>query len=194
MTMTVTTQILLSIGYVAVAVLLLSLNLASSWRWQVKIGAIVLVSALYVGTYMGAKELPGWASRTKLPDYFRLHWGVITEPDKFSGEDGRILVWVEALDDKDQSLTPPRAHELAYDDELAQRIEAALGLVAEGESVTGSLNQDEGGEETPEGELSAESSDPDGEGGDAVFPTAGAPPDVHFEQMKPPEQPAKSVL
>lgn len=192
--MTITTQILMSISYVAVAALLLSLNIASTWRWQIKMAAIVLVSALYVGTYFGAKELPGWPSRAELPDYFRLHWGIITEPDKYSGEEGRILVWAEALDDNDQSLGSPRAHKLAYDDDLAERIEAALGLVSEGHSVTGNLKDEGEGEEAEDGENSAETAEPGGGDGDAVFSTTGAPPEVHFEQMKPPEQPAKSVL
>ena len=188
--MTITSQILLSVSYVAVAALLLSLNIASTWRWQVKTAGIVLVSALYVGTYLGVKDLPGWPSRAELPDYFRLHWGIVTEPDKYSGEKGRILVWVEALDDKDQSLASPRAHNLPYDDDLAQRIEAALSLVSDGQSVTGSLKDNGAGEEELEGKASAEQSAPGGGGSDAVFSTTGAPPDVYFEQMKPPEQPA----
>ncbi len=187
-------QILLSASYVAVAALLLSLNIASAWRWQIKTVSIVLVSALYIGTYLGVKELPGWPSRAELPGYFRLHWGIVTEPDKYSGEQGRILVWVEALDDKDQSLASPRTHNLPYEDDLALRIEAALRLVSEGQKVTGSLHSEGDGEEAADGDASTQNVEPGGGDGDAVFSTTGAPPDVHFEQMKPPKQPTKSVL
>lgn len=192
--MTTTTLILLSASYVAVAALLLSLNVASVWRWQVKIASIVIVSALYVGTYLGAKELLGWPSGTEMPDYFRLHWAIVTEPDKFTGEDGRILVWAEQLDEKDQSLAPPRAYRLDYDDELARRIEHALGLVSEGQAITGSLNTETDGEEAEDSDQATDGGDTDAGQSDGSFQAIGAPPDLHFKQMRPPEQPAKRAL
>ncbi|NQV22087.1 MAG: hypothetical protein HQ511_11785 [Rhodospirillales bacterium] len=192
--MTGTTLILLSASYVAVAALLLSLNVASAWRWQIKIAGIIIVSALYVGTYLGAKELLGWPSGTAMPDYFRLHWAIVTEPDKFTGEDGRILVWAEQLDDKDQSLAPPRAYRLAYDDELARRIEHALGLVSEGQAITGSLNTKTDSDEAEDSDQAADGSEADSGQSDGSFQAIGAPPDLHFEQMRPPERPAKRAL
>ena len=41
--------LLLGIAYAVVAALLLNLNLASPWRREIKIAAIFLVTALYVG-------------------------------------------------------------------------------------------------------------------------------------------------
>lgn len=193
--MTTSTLILLSASYVAVAALLLSLNLASSWRWPIKMAGIVLVSALYVGSYIGAKDLVGWPSKTALPDYFRLHWAVVSEPDKYSGDEGRILVWAEALDDNDLPLSVPRAHQLPYDDELAQRIERALGLVSEGQQISGTLNSESDGEEAEDqdAESPANESGADGQG-DGGFQVIGPPPDLHFEQIRPPPQPAKQTL
>jgi len=179
---------------VAVAALLLSLNLASSWRWPIKVVGILVVSALYIGTYLGAEGLPGWPSKSALPDYFRLHWAIVTEPDKLTGESGNILVWTEALDDEDHSLNPPRAFELTYDDELAQRIERALGLISEGQAITGSFKAAETGEETDEEGTAGEEEIGAGQGGNDSIRGVGQPPELFFEQMKPPPQPAKRLL
>lgn len=192
--MTTTTVVLLSAGYAAVAALLLSLNLASAWRWPIKLGGILIVSGLYIGTYIGAGGLTGWASRSAMPDYFRLHWAIVTEPDKFSGEDGRILVWAEALDQSDRSLSPPRAFELPYDDALAQRLERALGLVSEGQAVTGSLktgDADQHADDEGSPEMGKNNGGPQG---DAAGRTSGPPPELYFEQMRPPPRPAKQLL
>jgi hypothetical protein len=189
---TTMTLVLLSASYVAVAALLLSLNLASAWRWQIKLAGILIVSALYIGTYVGAEGLSGWPSQSAMPGYFRLHWAVVTEPDKFSGEDGRILVWAEALDESDRSLSPPRAFKLSYDDELARRIERALGMVSEGQAVTGSLKTESTGEEADEDGVPEAGKD--GAGGDATRRTTGPPPEFYFEQMRPPPRPTKQLL
>ena len=46
--------LLLGLAYAALAALLLSLNLETKYRREIKIGAIVFVTLLYIGTYQGA--------------------------------------------------------------------------------------------------------------------------------------------
>ena len=59
--------LLLGLAYAALAALLLSLNLETKYRREIKIGAIVAVTLLYVGTYHGAQNLRGWALPMRRP-------------------------------------------------------------------------------------------------------------------------------
>ena len=74
--------LLMGIAYALVAALLLNLNLASPWRREIKLAAIILVTGLYVGTYIGAQDLRGWAIATPPENPFKLHWAVIEEPER----------------------------------------------------------------------------------------------------------------
>ena len=53
-------SLLLALAYVAVAALLLNLNVTSAWSAPVKAAAIAVVSLLYGGTYLGIRTLEGW--------------------------------------------------------------------------------------------------------------------------------------
>lgn len=191
--MTTASIVLLSAGYVGVAVLLVSLHLASTLRWQIKLAAAVAVGILYLATYFGLKELPGWPSDAVPPDYFRLHWAVVVEPDKLTGAPGEILIWVQALDENDLPISSPRAHRLAYDDALAERIDAALHMVADGRQVAGAMIDDRAA--TTAADNAPGGGDASGGGNlasSATYP--GTPGSIYFEQMRPPPQPAKEVL
>ena len=89
--------LLLGIAYAVVAALLLNLNLASPWRREIKLAAIFLVTALYVGAYIGAQNLRGWAIAEPPASPFKLHWAVIEEPDKVNGTPGRIYILAQPM-------------------------------------------------------------------------------------------------
>ncbi len=72
-------------GYVLLAVLLLSLNFHSHWPWQVKAGAVTLVSGFYIVTYYSFSPLLGWPAAAELPNRFQLLAVDIREPDKTTG-------------------------------------------------------------------------------------------------------------
>ena len=87
------------LSYVVVAVLLLSLNLASRWHWSVKAGAIAVTSVFFGVSYVSIAGLIGWPSEAHVPERFQLDWGTVVEPDKLNGSPGSIYLWVEALDE-----------------------------------------------------------------------------------------------
>src|SRR5215471_3280702 len=71
-------------SYVIVAVLLLSLNLASRWHWGVKAMAITTTTGFFVVSYLSITELIGWPSEARIPGHFQLHWATVVEPDKMN--------------------------------------------------------------------------------------------------------------
>ena len=69
--------LLLGLAYAVVAALLLTLNLQTPYRREIKLTAILIVSLLYIGAYHGAQNLRGWAISAAPPNPFKLHWAVV---------------------------------------------------------------------------------------------------------------------
>jgi hypothetical protein len=125
--------LVLTLAYVAVAALLLNLNLATRYGAPVKTLAIVLVSLLYFGTWHGVRGLMGWPSAEPMPDNFRVLWISIDEPDKSNSLPGAIDYWVRALDSAGLASGAPRAHRLAWSEAEAEAAAEALRRMEEGE-------------------------------------------------------------
>ena len=129
------TLVLLTLAYVGVAALLLNLNLGTRRRGTVKLLAIALVTALYVGAWHGHKGLLGWASSEPLPTRFRLHYATVEEPDKGAARPGTIYLWISALDGP--GLREPRAYRITWDADTARAVLDALAAVERGVKVEG---------------------------------------------------------
>jgi len=114
----------LSVAYVGLAALLLSLNLSTRFPTWVKLGAILLVTGLYFLTYHSLKEMAGWPAKGALPEQFLLLASSVTEPDPGAGTDGIIHIWVKSLEG-DRPASEPRAFALPYLKELHSRLEEA---------------------------------------------------------------------
>ena len=123
--------------YVLLGVLLLSLNMGSRWSWRIKAGAILLTSAAYYLTYHSVDELKGWPVPDPLPERFAVHWVQVDEPNKATGEEGRIYIWLRHLDDLEQPVGKPRVHEILFDDVLAQRTQEVLASLMDGQQING---------------------------------------------------------
>ena len=130
-------EIGLAVAYVFVAVLVLNLWTATQWRMAVKIAVVLLTSLLYVGTYVGIKELRGWPTDEPLPESFFFVWAKIDEPDKRIGSKGQIYLWVQDLTDSGDVESAPRSFQLPYDVELAEKIEKAMSDTENGDQLSG---------------------------------------------------------
>ena len=139
-------------SYVLIAVLLLSLNLASRWHWGIKAVAIAITAGFFGAFFVSVTELIGWPTEARVPDHFQLHWATIVEPDKLNGLPGSIYLWVEALDENNMLAGTPRAFRVPYSRELADRIGRAKERIEQGADQAGTARDIE----MPEGE-----SDPD---------------------------------
>lgn len=115
----------LSLAYVALAALLAGLVVLSHWPLWIRAGCVVLVTGFYFVTYISLNGMLGWPTRDLLPKRFLLVASSVREPDKTSGDDGLIHVWVTSLDG-DRPAAEPRAFELPYSAELHGQLEDAL--------------------------------------------------------------------
>lgn len=127
-------------AYAVVAALLLSLNIASLWRWPVKAGAIVTTTGLIVGSYLAIGAMLGWPSQDRLPARASFLASRIVEPDKLTGAPGVIFVWLQDIDDLNLPVGEPRAYKLGYDRAVASEVVKAQRLRFQGRDVVGSFD------------------------------------------------------
>ena len=121
-------QIGLTMAYVVLAALVLNLNLHSKWSWQIKAATVIAVTGFYLASYYSIAALLGWPTAAQLPQRFNLHAVKVREPDKTSGEDGEIYLWISRLGDEDEEAEP-RAYRLPYSLPLHSQVgEAATKL------------------------------------------------------------------
>ena len=130
----------LGIAYAALAALVLSLNLSSQWRREIKIGIIILMSALYFAAYWGGQNLRGWAIAMPPPNPFKLHWAIVEEPDKARDTKGAIYILAQQLSPQGALLSKPRLYRLPFSPQLAEQIETALKASADGKPIEATLS------------------------------------------------------
>jgi hypothetical protein len=184
-------------SYVIIAVLLLSLNLASLWHWGIKAAAVAITTAFFGVSYLSTAGLTGWPSEARLPERFQLHWATVVEPDKLDGVPGSIYLWVEALDENNIPAGTPRAFRVPYSRELADRIGHAKERIERGKEQAGTARD----LELPEGASDEDrrlagapprQDEPSSTGDPAAF--IQHMPSIEFEDMPPPALPPKRPL
>jgi hypothetical protein len=184
-------------SYIVIAVLLLSLNLASRWHWGIKAAAILITTAFFGVSYLSITDLIGWPAEARLPDHFQLHWATIVEPDKLNGLPGSIFLWVEALDQDNLPAGTPRAFRVPYSRELADRIGRAKERIEQGADQAGTARDLDMAEGEPDMDRRLAGAPPrQGEPGSTGDPAAFIQhmPAIEFEDMPPPALPPKQPL
>ncbi len=112
-------------GYIALALLLLSLHVYSRWSFGIKAAVTVLGLGLCAVTYKSYPGLLGWpVPGTSLPSKLYLVAVEVQEPDN-------IFLWAKDLD---QGLGDrrPRAYQLSYSKSLHERADRAAAKARRG--------------------------------------------------------------
>ena len=185
------------LSYVAVAVLLLSLNLASRWHWGVKAAAIAITTAFFGISYASIAGLIGWPSETRVPEHFQLDWATVVEPDKLTGSSGSIYLWLEGLDENNMPVGIPRAFRVPYSRDLADRIGHAKERIEQGKDQAGTARDLDVPEVPPDQDRRLAGTPPrQDEPGSPGDPTAFIQhmPTIEFQDMPPPALPPKRSL
>src|SRR6266478_84274 len=76
----------LSISYALVGALLLVVLVYARLPWSAKAVAVVVTSAFYIASFIGARGLLGWATVDGLPATFKLLQARIVEPHSLEGD------------------------------------------------------------------------------------------------------------
>ena len=129
--------IALTIAYALIGALLLVVLVYARLNWPAKAIAVVVTSAFYIVSFIGARGLLGWATTERLPASFKLLQARIVDPHTVEGDPGSIYLWVEALDEDNRPSGVPRAYRLPYSDKLAEKTHAAENEIAAGRAQGG---------------------------------------------------------
>ncbi len=132
--------ILLSLAYALLAALLLSLNLQTKWRYEIKLTVIIGVSLFYAVSFWSINHLRGWPIDARPPNPFKLHWAVVEDPDKLRGTKGRIYILGQALSSYGALIGTPRLYEIPYSPDVAQAVEEARHAIEGGRPLEARLN------------------------------------------------------
>jgi hypothetical protein len=127
----------LVIAYLLLAVLLLSLNLRSAWRWRIKAVAILATSVFFVLTFVTIQAMLGWPTESEPPSSFQLHAALVQEPERRVGRQGRIYLWLSPKHAEGAPAGPPRAYALPYSRALHQAVARAQARLEEGVPIEG---------------------------------------------------------
>ena len=165
------TVIAISLGYAALAVLLLGLGLEARLRWWIKAAAIVVTSVFMVVVFFATNGLLGWPARGPLPARFQILWSRVVEPDVRTGDAGAVFLWVEETDENNVPSGVPKSYRLPYSRALADRSLAARDEIIAGHPQQG-LAGDLEGEDDARGERTDNASDSRAEAHPPQAPTA----------------------
>jgi hypothetical protein len=152
------TVLAISAAYVVIAVLLLSLGLASRFAWWVKAAAIVVTSAFFVEVFFATKDLLGWPRTGQLPNRFQLLWVRVVEPDRLSADPGAIYLWIEEVDENNVPDGVPRSYRLPYSRPLADRSAKARDEIMSGKPQQGTAEDLAGSDKKEEAKVDREQS------------------------------------
>ncbi len=108
-------------AFILLGLLLLSINLYSKWSWYVKAFTIILTSAFYLIVYFSFPPLLGWPTTQLPPQQFRLIAAHVSQPNKETGDEGYVYLWLTEIKDM-TSTGEPRSYKLEYSNELHQKI------------------------------------------------------------------------
>lgn len=128
-------------AYILLAALLLSVNLYSKWSWQLKTITIIITSVFYIISYISFPPLLGWPTNQKLPAHFRLLATEVHQPDKLTGEEGSVFLWLKEVEDI-TTLVLPRAYVLSYSSLLHEKIINVQSKIDRGIPQLGEYEED----------------------------------------------------
>lgn len=140
MTFTILT---LTAAYALVVSLLAYLVLLSRLHLAFKVLSTAAAIALIPLTFNAVGELRGLPSDGPIPPSFRMLWAEIVEPNQLQGEPGRVFLWLQQLDSDNYPVGQPRAYQLPYSDDLRVKIRQAMGDIAAGEDIQGTVDAEE---------------------------------------------------
>ena len=130
----------LTAAYALVVALLAYLLLLSRLHWVFKALATAATVALIPLTFNGVGELRGLPTDGPIPFSFRMLWAQVIEPNPLQSEKGHVFLWLQTLDAANFPLGQPRAYQLPYSDDLKIKVNEAMGKIAQGEQIQGTVD------------------------------------------------------
>ncbi len=134
---------LLALLYITLAFIALYACLRRSTPWVIKGVLIVGTTLLFFYSYNAHRGLAGWPADEAMPKRFVLLATVIEEPNKEKALEGRLIVWVNAIEDG-KPVKNPRAYVLPYQKEWHALLNESMKKNRQGITQLGSVEPNPG--------------------------------------------------
>jgi|TARA_R100000808_G_scaffold3827_2_gene13124 hypothetical protein len=188
---------ILTIAFVLLAAIILWFVIGSKGQWHLKALCIALTLYFSLCLSQSLHDVAGWPSSDELPDKFEIHWGLIQEPDKVTGEEGRIYLWLTPKEEEEDSgwilsfydaiTDTPRVYSIPYSRENHGKVEGAVEGIKQGQRMQGGKGDGEGDGEGENGEKGGDGQEGKGSGGGSISRS----PELYFGPLPPPKLPEK---
>ncbi len=191
-------SIAIPIAFLILVVVLLWLIVHLKGKFWIKLTFVSVATYYCIVLWYSLATFAGWSSSEELPAEFQVQWIVIKEPNKKTGHDGAIYLWISDIENKAESRNilnflgynaqkgEPRSFKIRYTRELHERAAGAMGMLRRGIPVKGTAitgEKEDGGAETGRG---GRRGDGDGRGG-----FYHNEQEVEFHILPPPRSPDK---
>jgi hypothetical protein len=147
--------------FVILASLALWIIIGSKGWWILKACYVILVFCFTIFLWKSLDELQGWPTTDSIPNKFEIKWVTVEEPNKKTGSDGSIHVWLKDIEPTKNSHSwyitskhknindEPRSHKLPYTKnghEQAAKIQEKIGKGGKAYGQKKGKGMGEGGE------------------------------------------------
>lgn len=146
------------IGFLILAIIFLWFFIYTKGKWAIKVALILLGGFYSLVVFDSLGTYAGWATPEELPDEFQVHWIVVNEPNKKTGDKGSIYIWIGGAKSSENvlgyksSVNEPRSYKIPYSLEAHKKAEAALTSLRKGKTVIGKKGKGGKGRNDGDGE------------------------------------------
>jgi hypothetical protein len=161
------------VAFVLLTILILWVVIGVKGKWWVKTCLISLTLYFSVGLWISIDGLLGWPTTDGPPQKFEIHWLLVKEPNKKTGDSGAIYMWASNVNANKQSsfspfgskkpLSKPRLYQLPYSRSMHEQTESILEKLKKGERHMATLDGE--GQGGKEGEGSGKGREGEGKNG-----------------------------
>jgi len=188
--------------FIILASLALWIIIGSKGWWILKAFAVVFACGFSILLWKSLDELQGWPTTDSIPNKFEIKWVVVDEPNKKTGSDGSIYVWLKDIEpakanhswyltSKHKNINDePRLHKTPYTKnghEQAMKIQEKIGKGEKAYGQKKGKGMGEGGEggdgKGPKGQGQGK-----GKGGGGMTENAD---EFNLYELPPPSYPQK---
>lgn len=145
---------IITLAFLVISALILWFVIGSKGQWGIKAAIISLALYFCLSIGLSLENLAGWPSGQKLPEKFEVHWIVIKEPNKKTGEEGAIYIWARDMKPQEESVwwlqfssndrDEPRVYQAPYSKELHEQSQGVMEKIRAGGKIGGESGKGKG--------------------------------------------------
>lgn len=128
--------------YALTVLLLVVLAMDTRLRLWLKVAAVLGAFTAVASSYSLVMGMLGWPIAAPLPERFQLLATHVQDPDKTTGADGVVYLWLAGINADNLEVSPPRSFITPFTDDNAEKATKAQEMINVGELVVGEVKKE----------------------------------------------------